>query len=343
MALAALALLAAACSPQGAEAPDADGGDRVVNVYTSRHYDSDRALYAAFTEATGIEVRVQSKGAEQLLALLQQEGDQTPADLIVTVDAGNLYRLTEAGLLQPVSTPALEAAVPAQFRDPEGRWWAFSKRARVIAYRREGFDPATADTMAELTAPSLRGQVCARSSTNIYNLSMLSAMIDRDGPEQAEAWARGVVANFARPPRGNDTDQLRDIAAGECSVAIVNHYYMLRLERSEAPEDRAVAAAVAIQFPDQDGVGTHVNVSGAGVSAYAQHRDEAIALLEFLVSAQAQSMLAEMNEEFPVSPDAPVPAALQALGAFREQDTPLAALGEHQTQAARIFEAAGWP
>jgi iron(III) transport system substrate-binding protein len=342
-AFAALVVVAAtACS-----APTPAVGDqaaRVVNVYTSRHYDADRQLYALFEERTGIAVRVQEKRGEELQALLEAEGEASPADLIVTVDAGNLYRLQEAGLLAPVTSEALTAAVPARYRDPEGRWYGFSRRARVIAYRSGVIAPEAVSTMAALTAPGLRGRVCARSSTNPYNLSMLSARIAREGEAAALAWAQGVTANFARDPRGGDTDQLRAIAAGECDVAIVNHYYLLRLQRSTDPADQAVAAALAIQFPDQaEGQpGAHVNISGAGVAAHAPHPAEALALLEFLVSAEAQSLLATLNEEFPVSLDAPAPAELAAIGALREEEVPLSALGQHQAQAAQIFETAGW-
>jgi iron(III) transport system substrate-binding protein len=330
----------AACSAPSA--PEASA--RVVNVYTSRHYDADRQLYALFTERTGIEVRVQEKRGEELQALLEAEGEASPADVIVTVDAGNLYRLQEAGLLAPVTSEALNAATPARYRDPEGRWYGFSRRARVIAYRTGVVSPEAVGSMSALAQPALRGRVCARSSTNPYNLSMLAARIAREGEPAALAWARGVVGNFARDPRGSDTDQLRAIAAGECDVAIVNHYYLLRLQRSAEAADQAVAAAVSIQFPDQgEGQpGAHVNISGAGVAAHAPHPEEALVLLEFMVSAEAQALLANLNEEFPVSPDAPVPAELAAIGALREEETPLAALGQYQARAAQIYEQAGW-
>ncbi len=344
LALAALVSLALASCSGPTPAPG-DGGDvRVVNVYTSRHYDADRTLYRLFEERTGIEVRVQEKRGEELQALLEAEGEASPADLIVTVDAGNLYRLQEAGLLAPVTSETLTAAIPERYRDPEGRWYGFSRRARVIAFRTGVVSPDSVRSMEALASPAFRGRVCARSSTNPYNLSMLASRIARQGPDAALAWARGVASNFARDPRGSDTDQLRAIAAGECDVAIVNHYYLLRLQRSEAAADQATAAQVSILFPDQgEGQpGAHVNISGAGVAAHAPHPAEALALLEFLVSPEAQAALAELNEEFPVSPGAPVPAELQAIGALREEETPLAALGQHQAQAALIYEQAGW-
>lgn len=325
-----------ACARGGAEPA------RRVNVYSSRHYDSDQALYDAFEASSGIQVRVLPAGGDQLLERLRAEGDQTEADLIVAADAGNLWRLQEADLLQPVTTPALQASVPARLHDPQGYWWGFSKRARIIVYRKDALDPASIISMDDLASARFRGQVCVRSSTNVYNLSMLSARIAREGADNARAWARGVRENFARDPQGGDTDQIKAVAAGQCQVAISNHYYLLRMMASEDPADRAVADAVGIIFPDQGGAGTHVNISGAGVCAHAQRKPEAVALLEYLVSDGAQAMLAPLNEEYPIRPEIAPTAALAALGAFREEDIPLEALGRHQAEAARIFEEVGW-
>jgi iron(III) transport system substrate-binding protein len=324
----------AACAPKSPA--------RHVNVYSARHYDSDQSIYDAFQERSGVEVRVLPAAGDQLLERLRVEGNVTEADLIVTADAGNLYRLHEAGLLQAVMTPELEARVPARLHDPQGFWWGFSKRARVIAYRKDAVEPETIASMDDLTDPRFHGQICVRSSSNVYNLSLLAARIERLGAENARAWAQGVRNNFARDPQGGDIDQIRAIAAGECRVAITNHYYYLRLATSEDPADRAVAAEVGLLFPDQAGAGTHVNISGAGVSAYAQRKAEAIELLEFLVSDEAQIMLAPLNEEYPIRSEiAPTPA-LAALGTFKEEDVPLDALGRHQAEAAQIFEDVGW-
>jgi len=330
------AALFAACSPQQTTPT------RHVNIYTARHYDSDQILYDAFEEKTGIKVRVLPAAGDQLLERLRIEGDATEADVVITADAGNLYRLQEAGLLAPVVTETLSAAVPARLHEPQGYWWGFSKRARVIVYNKSAIDPATIASMDDLAGPALRGKVCARSSSNVYNLSMLAARIARTGPEAAEAWARGVRGNFARDPQGGDIDQIRAVAAGECQVAISNHYYYLRLVTSPDPADKAVADAVGLLFPDQAGAGTHVNISGAGISAYAKRRDEAVMLLEFLVSDEAQRLLAPLNEEYPIRPGIPPTEALAALGTFKEEVAPLDALGRHQAEAARIFEAVGW-
>jgi iron(III) transport system substrate-binding protein len=318
------------------------GPTRHVNVYSARHYDSDQQLYDAFEAKTGIQVRVLPAPGDQLLERLRIEGDQTEADLIVAADAGNLYRLQQAGLLQAVTTPALEAGVPARLHDAEGYWWGFSKRARVIVYRKSVVDPTSITSMDDLATARFRGQVCVRSSSNVYNLSMLSSRIERLGAENARAWAAGVRANFARDPQGGDIEQIRAIAAGECQVGISNHYYYLRLATSQDPADRAIAEQVGILFPDQNGAGAHVNISGAGVSAHAKRKNEAIALIEYLVSDEAQALLAPLNEEYPIRADiAPTPA-LAALGAFKEEDVPLSALGAHQAEATQIFESVGW-
>ncbi|MBI1250367.1 MAG: extracellular solute-binding protein [Alphaproteobacteria bacterium] len=336
---AACAALAASCAPQAAEESAA-----FVNVYSARHYDADRAVYDAFTRSTGIEVRVLPAPPDQLIERMRVEGDQTEADLIVTADAGNLWRMQEAGLLQRVTTPALEAAVPDRLKDDQRLWWAFTRRARVIAYAKGAVLPQDVASFDALALPRFRGQVCARSSTNMYNLSMLASRIERQGADAARAWAQGVRANLARDPQGGDMDQLRAIAAGECQVAITNHYYYLRLAQSEDPAERAVADRIALAFPDQgEGqAGAHVNISGAGVTAHAQRRDNAVRLLEFLVSPEAQEIFAADNSEFPISDATPLTPALQALGTFREEAVPISALGRHQVEAARIYEEVGW-
>lgn len=330
----------AACSPAPREQSTiAPSG--IVNVYSGRHYDADKVVFRAFTEKTGIDVRSIEADGAQLLERLKAEGEYTNADLIITVDAGNLSRLVDAELLAPVATDAL-ASVPARFRDPEGRWYAFAKRARVIVYRKGAVDPARIASMDDLTRPEFRGAICVRTSTNLYNLSLMAARIERDGPEKAKAWAKGVVANFAREPQGSDTDQLRAVAAGDCKIAIVNHYYLARMQASDDPADRAVADKVGLVFPDQSGAGTHVNISGAGVSVHARNRDNAIRLLEFLASAQAQQIIADGNDEFPVAQGVTLPPQLAGMGAFKEEDVDFAALGRRQNEAQRLFEDAGW-
>lgn len=326
----------AACGQSGS-APE-----RFVNVYSARHYDSDRALYAAFEAATGIAVRALEGNAEQLTERLRAEGDASEADIVVAADAGNLWRLKEAGLLQNVTTPALEQGVPARLRDPDGAYWGFTRRARVIVYRKDAVQPEEVATYDSLTGARFRGQLVMRSSTNVYQLSTLASRIERLGADNARTWAAGVRANFARDPQGGDTDQIKAVAAGEAQATVCNHYYFLRLQKSEDPADQEVVSKVGLVFPDQAGAGTHVNISGAGIAAHAKRRDQAVQLLEYLVSNEAQTLLAPLNDEFPIRPDiAPAPE-LAALGTFKAEDIPLDALGRHQAEAARIFEAVGW-
>jgi iron(III) transport system substrate-binding protein len=334
-----LALASCDRSPSGDQSTAAPKG--IVNVYSGRHYDSDRAVFRAFSEKTGIDVRAIEADGAQLLERLKAEGEYTNADVIMTVDAGNLTRLVDANLLAPVTSPALDA-VPARYRDPEGRWYAFARRARVLVYAKGVVDPATIASMDDLTKPSLRGAICVRTSSNLYNLSMMAARITREGPQNAAAWARGVVANFAREPQGSDTDQIRAVAAGACKVTIANHYYLARLRASGDPADKAVADKVGVVFPDQAGSGTHINISGAGVSVYARNKDNAVKLLEFMASPEAQKIIADLNDEYPVAAGVPLPPALAELGSFKEEQTPFAAFGPAQTQAQRVFEEAGW-
>lgn len=326
----------AACSPGGG------GGGNVVNVYSARHYDVDRTLYDSFEQATGIAVRVLSANAEQLLERLRAEGEATAADLVIAADAGNLWRIKDAGLLQNVTTPALEAGVPARLRDPEGAYWGFTKRARVIIYRKDAVQPEEVASYDNLADARFRGQIVMRSSTNTYQLSTLSSRIERLGAENARAWAAAVRGNFARDPQGSDTDQIKAVAAGEAQATVCNHYYYFRLMRSEDPADREIVAKTGIIFPDQAGAGTHVNISGGGVTTHAKNRDGAVQLLEYLVSDEAQTTIAPLNVEFPIRSEiAPAPD-LAAIGAFKEEDIPLDALGRHQAEAARIFEEVGW-
>ncbi len=342
---AAAAVTAAACSPAADKAEDGladtSAETKVVNVYSSRHYDSDTAVFAAFTAKTGIEVRVVQAEGNQLLERLKAEGEYANADVVITVDAGNLDRLVEANLLQPATSPALDA-VPAQFRDPQNRWFGFLKRARVLIYAKGVVDPAQLTSMDTLATPAFKGKVCARTSTNLYNLSMMAARIEREGPEKALVWARGVAGNFARQPQGSDSDQLRAVAAGQCQVAIANHYYLVRFRRSEDPADRAVSEKLGIVLPDQGGAGTHVNISGAGLAVHARNRANAIKLIEFLTTAEAQQVMSDKNNELPVATGVTLSPELAALGAFKEEVVDYGTFGARQPEAQRIFDEAGW-
>jgi iron(III) transport system substrate-binding protein len=319
-----------------------EAGEPVVNVYSHRHYDTDEALFRKFTEETGIEVRVVSASADELMARLEREGAASPADLLITVDAGRLHRARERELLRAVSSRQLEAAVPEAYRDPDGYWYGLTRRVRIIAYALDRVDPSDVQTYESLTDERWAGRIVARSSENIYNVSHLASIIAAHGPEVAEAWVRGVVANFARPPQGNDTDQIRDVAAGVGDLALVNTYYVGRLLNAEDEASRELASRVGVIFPNQGGRGAHVNVSAAGVTRHAPNPANAVRLLEFLVGEEAQRAFAEGNYEYPVREGVAWAPALQAWGEFRSDPLPLSRLGEFNNEAVRIFDRGGW-
>ncbi len=335
LALASVAL--AACS-----ASDEKAAQAVVNLYTARHYDSDLALYDQFTKETGIKInRIEGK-PDQLVARMKAEGENSPADLFIASDAGALWRAQEAGLFQPVRSEALAARVPANLREPDGNWYGFTRRARVVAY-----DPAKVkldeiDDYAELASPRFKGRICVRSSDSVYNLSLVGALIEAWGPDKAGAWAKGIVANMARPPEGGDRDQIRAVAAGVCDIAITNSYYYIRMASGEDAGDRAIAEKVKLAFPSLDGQGAHVNISGAGVARHAPNKANAIRLLEFFASAETQTHIATHNNEFPASPDVPAPAPVDGYAGFTAHPMNVAAFARRQSEAQSVMSAAGW-
>jgi len=316
--------------------------EKVLNLYSSRHYQTDEALYANFTKETGIKVNRIEANEDALLERLKNEGARSPADVLVTVDAGRLWRAEQMGLFQPVKSAVLEERIPGELRHPEGLWFAFSVRARPIFYLKGSIDPKQIRDYEDLADPKWKGKVCIRSSANMYNLSLMSSMIAGIGPVKAEEWARGVVANFARSPKGGDTDQLKAVAAGECQIAVANTYYYVRLMKSAKPDERAVAEKVGVIFPNQSGRGTHVNVSGAGVMKHAPHRDSAVKFLEYLAGAQAQSYFANGNNEYPVAGKPSGNRELASLGEFRKDSLNVSLLGRNQAAAQQIYDRAGW-
>lgn len=321
--------------------------EEVLNIYTSRHYQTDEAFYEDFTARTGIKInRIEGKG-DALIERIRNEGANSPADVLITVDAGRLWRAEQAGLFQQVTSEVLNRRVPANLRHPRGHWFGFSLRARLIFYDKTRIKPGEITRYEDLADPKWRGQVCIRSSSNIYNLSLLGSIIAAEGEEAAEAWARGVVANFARPPQGGDTDQIRAVAAGECRIAVANSYYYARLMSSPKDKDRKAAEAVGFVFPNQDGPnrvgrGAHVNISGAGVLKGAQHTDAAIRFLEYLTSESAQRIFADGNNEYPVVAGLAPNAALQSLGEFKRDTLNVGHYGENQPLAQKVFDRAGW-
>jgi iron(III) transport system substrate-binding protein len=313
-----------------------------LNIYSSRHYDTDQALYDGFTEETGIAVNLIEAGADELIARLVAEGGNSPADLLITVDAGRLWRADQEGLFQPVSSEVLEERIPGYLQHPDNHWFAFSKRGRVIVYNVADGAPEGLDSYEDLADPAYQDMVCIRSSSNIYNQSLLASIIETEGAEAAEAWAEGVVANFARDPQGNDTAQLRAVAAGECPLGIVNTYYVGRLLGSDDADDRAVGEQLGIIFPNQGDRGTHVNVSGAGVLAAAPNPEAAIAFLEYLTTEAAQTYFASGNNEYPVVEGVEVPGPIASFGTFDEDSVNANALGANNAEAVRIFDRVGW-
>jgi iron(III) transport system substrate-binding protein len=350
-----LATALAACSPQGGdktsqqEASQAGPGEKQagsagqLNLYSARHYDADEQLYAFFEKDTGIKInRLEMKG-DLLLERLKAEGSRSPADVVLMVDAGNFWKAENEGLFQPINSTVLNAAIPAHLRDDKNMWFGFAKRARVIAYDKAKFTPDQVGTYEALGNPALKGAVCSRPSSNIYNLSLMGALMKEWGNDKAEAWAKSVVANFARSPEGGDTDQLTAIADGKCGVAIVNHYYAVRMQRSDNAAEKAASEAFALSFPEQAGFGTHINISGAAVASNAPNKANAVVFLEFLATPAAQKILADANDEFPVLATAAADnAALKAYSGFKEAQTPLSVLGENQAEAQKIYDRAGW-
>jgi iron(III) transport system substrate-binding protein len=314
----------------------------VVNVYSHRHYDTDQLLFDRFTEETGIQVRVISASADELITRLEREGAASPADVLITVDAGRLHRAMELDLLQPIQSGELEEVVPAHLRDPDGYWFGLTRRARILAYAIDRVDPGELSTYEALTGPEWEGRLLTRSSENIYNVSLLAAIVAALGPEAAEDWARGIVNNFARAPQGNDTDQVLDVAAGVGDVAIVNTYYIGRLLNAEDPASRELASRIGVFFPNQDDRGTHINVSGAGVTRHSPNPENAIRLIEFLVSEGAQREFAEAAFEYPVRPGVEWAPTLMEWGDFRADPLGLDALGELNNTAVQIFDRVGW-
>jgi iron(III) transport system substrate-binding protein len=333
---------AAALAACGQNNQAAESGSGEVNLYTARHYDADLALYERFTEETGIRVNRIEGNADQLIARMQSEGANSPADVFVTADAGALWRAQDAGLCQAANSETLNDAIPENLRAPGGEWFGFSRRARVVAYNSETVSPDEIDTYEELASPRFRGRLCVRSGDNVYNLSLVGALIEAWGVDKTRDWVEGIVANMARQPEGGDRDQIRAIAADVCDIALTNSYYYIRMASGDDEGDRALTETVKLGFPSLDGQGSHVNVSGGGVAANAPNRDNAVRLLEFLASAESQTLVSQYNNEFPASPDVPAPAPVDAWADFDTHPMPVSAYGPRQAEAQSLISAAGW-
>ncbi|MBU8539928.1 Fe(3+) ABC transporter substrate-binding protein [Falsiroseomonas tokyonensis] len=339
LAPAGLALLASA-----ALSPAALAQGQEINVYSSRHYDTDRELYDTFTRETGIRIRLIEGDADQLIQRIRTEGANSPADVLITVDAARLARAKEAGILHPVQSEVLTSRIPANLRDPEGHWFGVSKRARVIMYDRQAGRPEGLNRFEDLADPRFRGQICVRSASHPYNTSLTGSVLAANGPEATEAWARGLANNMARPPQGGDRDQFRAIPSGQCKLAIANTYYLGGMLTSQRAEDREIAQRIGVIFPNQGegDRGAHVNISGAGVVRTAPNAAGAQRFLEYLTSPRAQEIFAVGNMEYPVVADAPVHPALAGFGSFREDQLNAGIYGANSAEALRIMQRAGW-
>ena len=322
--------------------PVAAAAEGELNLYSSRHYDTDERLYSDFTEATGITInRIEGK-ADELIARMQAEGANSPADILLTVDTSRLERAKNAGVLQSIDSDVLEARVPAGLQDSDNQWFGFSQRARIIFYDKNDV-PNPPQSYVDLADPAYKGLVCHRSSSNVYSQTLLAAVIENHGDEAAKSWAQGVVDNFARDPQGGDTDQLRGLVSGECDISISNTYYFARSIRKDVDGLPADARAnIGWVFPAQNGEGAHMNLSGGGVAAHAPNKDNAVLFMEYLASDQAQQYFSAGNDEYPAVPGVALSPSVAALGLFRPDAVDLSAVAKNVPAAQQIFNDVGW-
>lgn len=313
-----------------------------ITLYTHRHYDSDKVIFEKFEQQTGIKINIVKASADELIQKLESEGKQSPADLLLTVDAGRLVRAKNKGLLQSVDSKVLNSTIPSYLRDQENQWFGLTKRARIIAYSKERVNPEELATYEALTESRWKKKILIRSSSNIYNQSLLASIIANNGKAEAKTWAKGLVANFARVPKGNDRDQIKAILAGEGDLAIVNTYYIGKLLNSKDSVEMNAANAVGLFFPNQDDRGTHINISGIGVTKHAPNKANAIKFMEYLASKEVQEIFAKANYEYPVNASANTSELLNSWGDFKEDHLSLAKLGELNKVAVITFDAVAW-
>jgi iron(III) transport system substrate-binding protein len=313
-----------------------------VNIYTHRHYKADQELFAQFEKESGIKVNVVNASADELMQKMTLEGEQSPADVLITVDAGRLVRAKNKGLLQTANSTFLDNTIPSHLKDTDNNWFALTKRARVIVYNPENVSAEDLSTYEALTEDKWKNKVLIRSSGNIYNQSLLASIIANSGEEIATAWAEGIVANMARSPKGNDRDQVKAVVAGEGDLAVVNTYYIGKLLNSKDPEEVKAGKGIKVFFPNQEGRGTHINVSGAGVAKYAPNKANAIKFIEFLASKPAQEVFAKANYEYPVNGEVAPSDLLTSWGTFKEDTLSLSKLGENNKKAVLVFDSAQW-
>ena len=313
----------------------------VVNVYSARHYDTDDAIYSEFEKQTGIEVRLIEGKSDALLQRLKREGKRSPADVFITVDAGRLYQAEQQGVFQSVTSKILEERIPSNLRHPDGLWFALTKRARIILRSKDRVKEGEIMSYEDLAKPEWKGRVLIRSSSNIYNQSLVGAIIDAHGETDAEKWCKHLVANMARKPQGGDRDQIKGVAAGEADVAVANSYYYARM-LGGTPEEKAAAAKVEVVFPNQKNRGTHVNISGIGVVKTAPNKANSVKFIEFLTSDKVQEVFAAGNNEYPVVKGVAAVSVLESFGDFKEDILNPAIFGKNNQAAIQIMDRAGW-
>jgi len=338
-------LLCVSCGKENSPSSESAESNRVqqeVNLYSARHYDNDLVLFKEFTEETGIRVNLIEAGGDALIERLASEGDNSPADVFITADAGVLWRAEVKNLLAATQDNVMEASVPAYQRHPDGKWFGLTKRGRIVIYNKEQGLPEGLRDYEDLASEAYRGMICVRSSSSVYNQSLLASIIAHHGAEAAEEWARGVVANFARNPQGNDTAQIEAVAAGQCRLGIVNTYYVARFVGVDDVDNRAIGDRIGVLFPNQNGRGAHMNISGGGIVATSDNKENALKLLQFLVSSSVQASFASGNNEYPVHPNVTPTGSVLALGAFKEDPVSVTKYGEYQRQAVEIFDRVGW-
>ncbi len=313
-----------------------------VNVYSHRHYDSDKLLFKKFEEKTGIKVNIVTAKAEELVSKLAIEGENTPADLLITADIGNLYEAKERKLLQPIDSKILNENIPTHLKDNENKWFGLTKRARVFVYNPNKVDPKNLSDYFSLTKPEFKGKVITRSATSGYNKSLIASIIANYGEAKGLEFVKGIAANFPYDPKGSDRDQIRAVAAGDADIAIVNTYYLGVMLSGEDKKDIEIAKSLKIFFPAQDTTGTHINISGAGVTAYAKHKENAIKLIEFLSSEEAQAAFAEGNSEYPVNPKVKPSQTVASWGTFKEDTISLSEVGKYTKKAVELASKGDW-
>lgn len=335
--------LVAVAAVSSLSAASAFAQDKVVNLYSARHYSTDEALYSNFTKLTGIKIDRIDGGEDALLTRIKAEGANSPADVFLTVDAGRLWVADQEGIFAPIESKILNERIPAAYRLASNTWFGFSTRARVILVDKLKIGRGEITSYEDLANPKWRGQICTRSGSHVYMLSLLSSIIEHDGAIKAEEWARGVNANLARQPKGGDTDQIKAVGAGECAIALSNTYYVARMIKSDKADDRATIDKLRIVWPNTSGRGVHVNVSGGGVLKNSPNKENAIKFMEYLASDEAQGYFANGNNEWPVVASAKIKnEALDSMGTFKADTLNMIALGKNQRQAQEIVNRVGY-